>query len=269
MALLAGPSAAQEPASDSPPTVSELFEKATAATASGAFSEAIVLFEQLSDRGAAHPDTSFNRAIAYWQRAESPKRHPGDLGQAAAGFREAASLRSGMDDAERYLQLVHQEISRERSRQGLDPVIVQPPLGRAIVSLLPESVWAAVAALASLVLCVGLVLRRRAGAHLKLAGQINAAAGALLLLVFGTLTFAARSFRINSHEATVIVHQARLLDRTGKPLKAKALDVEFNAIPEGAGLLVQSQNGHLVQVLWGSTEAWVKSSDLRLLARPD
>ncbi len=247
-------------------TDAELFEQATTATAKGAFSEAISLFERLSDRGAHHPDTSFNRAIAYWQRAESPKKQPGDLGQAAAGFAEAAALPENEREAKVHLQTIHQEISRDRSRRGLDPVVVRPPIGRALVGLLPESVWAVVTLLGSLALAVGLFLRRKSASHLRLAGQINTYAGALVVMLFASLTLAAREFRVNGRDAIVIVHEARLLDQGGKALKLKALDVETKAIPEGASLIVVGQRGRLLQIVWGNTEAWVKSSDVRLIA---
>ena len=65
-----------------------LFEEAAKALETGAFSVALERLEQLSDRGVVRASISHNRAIAYLQRAESPKRRPGDLGQAVAALRE-------------------------------------------------------------------------------------------------------------------------------------------------------------------------------------
>ncbi len=246
----------------------ELFSKATNELGRGAFSQAIIDFEQLSDRGFIHPDASYNRALAYLQRAESAKSKPGDLGQAAAGLREAALLRRGDPDAEALLSNVRQEVSRLRARQGQDPVVVRPPLGRALTGLLPENVWASLAALGALALSVGLVLRTSQQAQRRLSGWITGYSGAAILVIFGAMAWSARQYRVGSQEAVVITDEARLLNENGSLLKAKALDVEASAVPQGASVFVERQRGRLLQVRWGSLQAWIKASELRRLGPP-
>ncbi len=241
-------------------------ERATAALERGAYSEAISELERLSDAGFVHPDASYNRALAYLQRAESPKKRAGDLGQAVAALREVLLSQPDASDAERALSATRREISRLRAQRGLDPVVVAPSLERAIVGLLPENVWACLTLLGSILLGVGLVLRR-AELHSprRLAGQISAAVGVGVLLLFGTLTALAAHQRESTREAVVVVDEANLLDEQGKRLSAKALDVEASAIPEGATVTVLGQSGRLVRVNWGSFEAWVPASNLRIL----
>ena len=55
------------------------FEQAAEAVERGAFSDALLRLEQLSDRGFVHPDASFNRGLAYLQRAESAQAQPGTI----------------------------------------------------------------------------------------------------------------------------------------------------------------------------------------------
>ena len=64
-------------------------------------SVAIRALERLADEGVAHPDVSFTRGLAYLRRGQSADRVAGDLGQAAAGFREALVLRPGDAEAAR------------------------------------------------------------------------------------------------------------------------------------------------------------------------
>lgn len=245
------------------------FGLAAEALEKGAYSEAISQLEHLSDDGFAHPDASYNRALAYLQRAESPKKRPGDLGQAVAALREVLAFRDD-PEAKRAINAIRHEISRLRAQRGKDPVIVAPPLGRAIVSLLPENVWAGLSLLGSLVLGVGLILRN-AKVHTprRLAGQLCTAIGAGVLLLFGTLAALAAHQRQSTTEAIVVVAEASLLNEDGKRLSTKALDVEASGIPEGASVVVLGQSGRLVRVNWGSFEAWVQASNLRILARPD
>lgn len=265
-ALLLAASALAQPSSNG---TEALFSRATEALVRGEYSEAIAGFEQLSDRGVLLVNASANRAHAYLLRAESPKRQDGDLGQAAAGFREAQLLDPTDDEIARALAGVRREISQQRARRGLDPVIVELPLMRAVVHVLPENVWAVLALLGSLALAVGLVLQRAdAQSPRRLAGQICSAAGAFFLLVFGSLTAAAAHYRETTREAVIVVPEARLLNAEGKPLTTKALDVDASAIPEGASVFVLGQSGRLTRVGWGNLEAWVQGTDLRALGKP-
>lgn len=247
----------------------QVFNRATQALQSERYSEAIELLEQLSDRGVVRVNASHNRALAYLLRAESPKRKPGDLGQASAALREELLLDPSHSAAENALGEVSREISRQRAQRGLDPVVVEPPLSYAFVNLLPENAWAWAALLGSLALSVGLVLRTRpSDSPARLAGQIATLAGAVCLSLFGAVTFLAQQQSINLRPAVVVVAEAALLDAQGARQSAKALGVDSNSIPEGAAVLVSASNGRLMEVSWGSFKAWVSSTDLRLLAQP-
>lgn len=245
------------------------FDVGTKALSRGGFNDAISHFEQLSDMGIRVPSASFNRGLAYLQRAESTKPRPGDLGQAVAGFRETMLL--GGDDAEvaSAVERVRHAIARDRSSRGLDPVVVRPSLGRAAMRVVPETVWAALAMLGSLMLVVGLVLRgAAAGSTRGLTAQICIYAGLGSALLFALLTFVSKQLRDGDREAVVVVTEARLLDEGGTALKSRALDVDATAIPEGASVYAHEQRGRLVRVHWGSTEAWVLFEQLRFVA-PD
>lgn len=248
----------------------QLFAKALDSLERGANSEAIDRFELLADRGFVHPDASFDRAVAYVRRAQSGQAEPGDLGRAAAALEETRQLRPEDEAAEAALETVRAEIARRRARSGGEPVVVSPSLGRAVVMLLSEDVWAALALLGSLSLSVGLGLllytQRRTR---RLTGAVAASVGGVLLLLCGSLALAARHFRVSTDPAVVVVPEARLLDAAGAPVKQKDGVPEHVAAPEGARVYVLEQKGRLLRVQWGTTEAWVNAGQLRILATPD
>lgn len=245
-----------------------LFEHATAELRRGAFGEALAQYEQLSDRGVVDANVSFNRALAYLSRAESPARRAGDLGQAVAGLRESITLSSGDDtEAAHLVELVRREIARERSQRGLDPLFVEPPLGRALVQLLPENGWAGIALFTSLGLSVALLLRRwPAHTPQRLAGNVASVLCALFLLASGGLAGWAVYLRKTETEAVVVVEQATLLHDDGTPLRASKLANGAPLVPEGASVFVKSRRGRLSHVRWGNVKAWVQSQQLRPLA---
>lgn len=243
------------------------FAEAVQSLERGAHDDAIDRLESLADSGFSHADASYNRAAAYVARARSPVARPGDLGRAVAALEESLLLRPDDADAERALERVRGEIARRRAREGAEPVVAKTTLSRALVGLLPESAWAALAALGSLLASLGLgarfayrVERRR------LAATIVASAGAVLLCVCGSLALGARHFRLSSRPAVVVVGDARLLDETGKPLVQRGGVPEHVSMPEGTSLFVRERRGQLVRVEWGSTEAWVESSQVRVLS---
>ena len=126
----------------------------------GAYTEAIDTLELLADRGFVHPDASFNRAVAYVERARSSAASPGDLGRAAAALSEVLLLRPSDEQAEFGLSRIRAEISRRHAREGSAPVMARDSLGRAATSLFDENVWACLALAGSLLLTIGLGLRR-------------------------------------------------------------------------------------------------------------
>lgn len=244
------------------------FAEAASALQSGGFSVAIERLEQLSDRGLVRPNISLNRAIAYLQRAESAKRKPGDLGQAVAALRETLLLDPDNEAAQHALAEVTLEISRQRARKGLDPVVIEPPLSYALFDLLPVNVWAWTTLFASVVCSAGLLLARSELRPRRLAGQIAAVSGLLLLLVGAGFSWAADDQRRTQRPAVVVVPEADLLDASGSRQTAKALGVDTTSIPEGASVVITRSNGRLLEVGWGSFRAWLQSSQVRVLASP-
>lgn len=234
----------------------------------GAFDDAIDRMESLADSGFSHADASYNRAAAYVARARSPGARPGDLGRAVAALEETLLLRPDDADAERALERVRGEIARRRAREGAEPVVAKTTLTRAVVGLLPELAWAALAALGSLLLTLGLGVRFSTRVERKrLAATTVASTGAVVLCLCGTLALTARHFRHGSRPAVVVVGDARLLDETGKPLVQRGGVPEHVSMPEGTSLFVRERRGELVRIEWGPTEAWVQSAQLRVLSR--
>ncbi len=254
-------------ASTPAPPPSELARLAVQKTEHGAFSEAIELFERLSDQGYTSADLSYNRANAYLQRAESPKAEERDLGQAAAALREAQTLGDDRASTNRGLEEVHKEIARLRAQVGKDPVVARPALDRALLGLLPLNGWAALTLVSTLLTSLGLLLLGAArGTPRRLLGQVLSVVGVLFWALFASGTYRAESLRTHSSEAVVVASEARLLDAGGKALTAKALDANTAAIPQGASVFVTERQGALVKVEWGTLTAWVYADRLRLLA---
>lgn len=263
LTLLAGSSIASD--ANEKPGVQ--FEQAAEAVDRGGFSDALLRLEQLSDRGFVHPDASFNRGLAYLQRAESAQAQPGDLGQAVAAFLEVQALTDD-EDAQRLITAARQEISRRRAARGRDPVVVAPPLGRAISGVFSVSTWAVLALAASLLLAVALVARSTKHSTRRLTASIVASVSAGLLALCGSLYALAYHYESTSREAVVIVDQATLRDSNGKPLLTRALDTDSADVPEGARVFVLSRRGRLVQVQWGGSQSWLRDTELRMLAHP-
>jgi hypothetical protein len=243
------------------------FALANAALKRGAYTEAIDTLELMADRGFVHPDASFERAVAYVERARSSKAAPGDLGRAAAALCEVLILRPNDDDADAALSRIRAEISRRHAREGTAPVLARPSLGRAVSSLLDENVWAAIAISGSFLLSVGLALRRFvARTSAALAGAVCIGLGALLLVSGASLTAGARHFRRSSSPAVIVAEEARLLDESGKPLPQKRGSSDSMTIPEGASIYVLERRPTLDRVEWGSTEGWLSPGQIEVLA---
>ncbi len=243
------------------------FATARQALKRGAYTEAIDTLELLADRGFVHPDASFNRAVAYVERARSSGAVAGDLGRAAAALSEVLLLRPNDDDAEVGLARIRAEISRRHAREGTAPVMARASLGRAATSLLDENTWALVALVGSLLLSMGLALRRfvrRTSA--ELAGAVGIGLGAVLLVPGAGMTAGARHFRLTSSPAVIVADEARLLDETGKPLPQKRGAADSVTVPEGASVYVLERRPTLYRVEWGSSEGWLTPGQVRILA---
>jgi tetratricopeptide (TPR) repeat protein len=268
--VVAGFSSARAGAAPKLPKAHEL-EEVAAAVSKGAFSDAIDRLEHWSDLGLVNPDLSFDRGVAYLGRAESSAARPGDLGQAAAAFEEAAELdpddRVAADMAGRVRELI---LERRAKREDAG-IVARPRLTRALIAVVGENVWAGLAILGSIVATLGLLARLFFGSHrVRLGGSIATLAGVCLLVLGGTMAAAGRGLRARFSPAVVIVEEARLVDAGGRPLSSargpSALGEAGDRVPEGAVVHVAESRGGLVLVEWGDVEAWLNAEQLRRLA---
>jgi hypothetical protein len=256
LAVMAAPGSARA-------NTTEIFTEATQALARGAPTEAIDRLELLADRGFVHPDASFNRGLAYLARARSSGARPGDHGRAVASFREALLLRPDDASARRLLDDVRQELARKQARSGSSQHVETPIPSRALVGLLHENTWAALALMFSATTAVGfgLRLRRRTQSPWSsgaLAGAILVGVGVLGLGVTGTATAIAQSLRKNTQLAVVVAPDARLLDERGRPLDRPPL-------LEGTEIHLTTLDGPLARIERSADEVWVRRSDIRTL----
>ncbi len=252
------------------PAPAELAETA-AAVSKGAFSDAIDRLEHWSDLGLVHPDLSFNRGVAYLGRAESTAARPGDFGQAAAAFEEAAELDPEDAAASDMAHRVREVILERRAKRDDAAVIARPRLSRALIGVVGENVWAGLAALGSLALTLGLAARLFFSSHrVRLGGSIAALAGLSLLSLGAAMAAAGRELRSRFSPAVVIVEEARLVDGAGRPLSSSrgpsTLDEAGDRVPEGALVHVAESRAGRVLVEWGDVEAWLSAEQLRRLA---
>jgi len=243
-----------------------LFRSATDALAGDRPADAIARFEALGDRGVVDPVLSYDRGLAYAARVRAGAGHPGDLGRAAHAFEEARELSSDaalVADATRALAAVRAEIARRRARTG-DPIEIDSgvSLGRSIVQLLPENAWAILAALSSLAMCVGIVVRARASERrAKVAGTTTASVAFGVLLVTALLVHSARDARLHLREAVVIAEGTRLLD------DRRIAIADVGALPEGARVQLQEEGTDFARVVVGRTTGVLPSSAILPLAK--
>lgn len=242
----------------------QLFEKAADSITAGAFDDAIDRLELLADRGFVHPDASYDRGMAYAGRGLSSRARPGDLGRAAAALAETLAFRPDDDAADAALDRVRHEIVRRRSRAGAKEIDLKPSLGLAVVGLLDENTWAVLAALGSLSLSIGLLVRLwTSSVRARLAGVIAASLGALVLIVGTSGAAFARHARVTYRPAVIVVDEARLADESGVNISGVG-----SVVPEGASVLVIEQRGTRARVEWGTINGWVSLGQIRILARP-
>ncbi len=243
-----------------------MFRAGTEALAGGRAAEAIANLEALGDRGVVDPVVSFDRGLAYAARVRAGLEQPGDLGRAAHGFEEARELSHDsalVRDANDALVAVRAEVAKRRSRAG-DPIEVENgvSLGRSIVKLLPENVWAYLAALAAAALAVGIVLRARSTRpRLKVAGTTTASIGAGVLLACAICLYSARDIRRHARDAVVVAPSARLLDAQHVVISSQA------ALPEAARIQLLDETADFAHVIAGRTEGWLPSSSVLPLAK--
>ena len=249
---------------DTDPTA--LFRSATAALAADRPAEAIAKLEALGDRGIIDPVVSYDRGLAYAGRVRAGAEQPGDLGRAAHGFEEARELshdRALVADATTALAAVRAEVAKRRSRAG-DPIEFEHgvSLGRSIVKLLPENVWALLAAVCSLALAVGIVLRARAEMkRLKVAGTTTCGIAGGLLFAIAMVLHSARDFRLHVRDAVVISPSTRLLDDKHVALLSVA------PLPEGERVQLLDESADFAHVIAGRAVGWLPSGAVLPMAK--
>lgn len=259
-----GAPTAESAAEDTDPAT--LFRAATDALTGDRPAEAIALLEALGDRGIVDPVVSYDRGLAYAGRVRAGTEQPGDLGRAAHGFEEARELSRDpalVADASSALAAVRAEVAKRRARAG-DPIELDHgvSLGRSIVKLLPENVWAVLAAVCSFALAIGIVLRARAQRkRLMVAGTTTSAIAGGLLVVISFVLSAARDQRLHVKEAVVIAPSTRLLDDKHVALLSVA------ALPEGARVQLIDEGADFAHVLAGRAVGWLPSSTVLPLAK--
>jgi hypothetical protein len=247
-------------------TPDALFARGAAAVQAGSINEAVEAFEALADQGFAHPDASFDRALAYIGRVRASAEHPGDLGRAAAALEETLLIRPDDREAEAALDVVRAEVARRRARGGWSAdVESKPTIDRALVGLASERTRSVLAIVASFILTAGLLLRilgskeQTGSAHL--AGAIAVPIGAVGLLVFSLLSVGARHLRHTTLDGVIVATEARLVTEKG-------IADPGAPIPEAARVEIGERRGALVHVRWGHVEGWTQAAAVRLLARP-
>lgn len=219
--------------------------------------EAIRRLEAAADDGIEHPDLSFNRGLAYMSRAGSAAARPGDWGQAAAAFSEALELRPGDVQAERALEESQLAVSRKRAQARAAGVT--EPLGlveKAIYGLHPSLLFI-LAAIGSLLACVGVVLRLSQKEMRRTAGVISWGLSALLLLPAVALAQARIVLFQGSHVAVVVAEQAHLLDETGRRLKPAESLAESTRVHVGP-----ARHGLVPLVSFGEAK-WIRLAQVR------
>jgi hypothetical protein len=242
-----------------------------AALQRGAFSEAIAQLELWSDQGVVHPDLSFDRGVAYLGRAESPARRRADLGQAIAAFEEALYVDPSDEQAARIIDRIRAKISERRARRDDEGVVARPRLERALLDLIGENVWAALGAVGSTLLSLGLAARLASrGEQLRLSGAIAAVFGLVMAGLGARMALVGSRLRAHAAPAVVIVEEARLHDGEGRAVGnargASTLGEAADRVPEGTLVHISDVRGSLVQVEWGDSEAWLEAREVRRLA---
>lgn len=235
-------------------------EEGAAALTAGQADEAVARFEALANAGTVDAHASFDRGLAYALRlGREPK--PGDFGQAIAAFEEAAALAGDgalRDRAEHAADAVRGELAKKRNREGakeaFDPA---PTLGDHLVSLLPESVWLALATVLAIAAAVGAQLRRERGA-IRWLLQLGLVLAAPCLLA----AWSAKQRTERQGRAVVVAESARLLDEeTRRPL------ADHEPLVEGSLLRVEPSGGSDIRVHAAGVHGVLPRTSLRLLAR--
>ncbi len=235
-----------------------VFAEATSALEAEQTDAAIARLESLADSGFRHPTVAYQRGLAYLRRSSEPTAEPGDLGQAAAGFREALTLDSRDADAARGLEEVRLRVARRSGKaQSLDSDTVGLGL-RALLAVSPF-VCAVLALISSVAATLGLSLAFFGPKALHRAGALTAAIGGVALVLTAPLYFASKQARDSSPLAIVVAPRATLFDAGGRALGGVA------PLSEGAEVRLVGERGGLVEIALETGTSWVERRQLRIL----
>jgi hypothetical protein len=208
------------------------FDRAAAELEKSDYDAAIIDLEGLADRGFVHPDVSFDRGVAYAMRART--------------------------QAEAALDAVRAEVTRRRSRRAKDDLIVRPSLDRLVVGLLPGDAWAALAMGSSLLLAIGLLLRKKESGPIHVAGSVIAPAAVVALIAFTPLAVASRWLADHRRPGVIVASEVTFADANGKSKGG-------NPIPEAASVEVGDKLDDNIFVRWGSNDGYVPINAVRVL----
>ena len=233
------------------------FAAGVKALTEGRYEKAIAHLEAHADRSPSHPDASYNRGLAYVMRAREDAE-PGDLGRAAAAFEEALAMRPDDAEAARALDVVRAEVTRRRSHERAPAVIARPSLDRLVVGLARERTWGIAAIVASVLLALGLVLRRVKEGGLHLTGVLLAPIAGVALVLLLPLYVGARQLRLTTAPAVLVAREAHLVSVEG-------VTQGGDPIPEAARLEVGERQGRLIEVRYGDREGYLPAEHVRLL----
>lgn len=244
-----------------------LFRSGLDALSSGRPADAISDFEALGDHGVVDPVVSFDRGLAYALRVRAGGETSGDLGRAVHGFEEARALTHDArlkEASEHALTELRAELARRRAHAGESMELDDgASLGRSLVRLLPENVWALLALAASLALAFGIVLRAKATSpRAKVAGGTTCAVAAVVSLAAAIAVIAARNERRTLREGIVVVDGTRPLDAR------HVVRNEAQPIPEGTRVRLLDDGGEFTEIAAGNTTGYVPSTNVLPLAKP-
>ncbi|MFO0675412.1 MAG: hypothetical protein U0169_02685 [Polyangiaceae bacterium] len=232
------------------------------------YGDAIATCESLADRGVVDAVLSFDRGLAYADRARSGAEVPGDLGRAAHGFEEAKSLSPDGPLAEKAtsaLAILRGEVARRRAQHGsVTDLDKGASLGRTLTGLLSENGWAIGFAVASVLFGVALYGRGLSRVReIRIAANVAMAVFGPVALVFAAFTLAARHERLHFREGVVVSTQARPAKAPGQAAP------NAETLPEAAHVEVGDVDRGHAFVRWGVVEGWIPVSSVRTIARPE
>lgn len=225
--------------------------------------EAIRTLEAVADRGTSHPDLSFNRGLGYLHRGKSAFSEPGDFGQAAAGFLETLQFRGDDPEAERGFEEAQLLIAKRKSQANTSAEGLSLGLLERIVLRFHPWVLFVIAALGSLALCIGILLRRSVRESRRLSGSITLLIGALLLLPLCAIAGVRHLLFSQARVAVVIADSVQVVDESGRRIPGRLPLREGTAVYVGP-----TENGRAPLVsLVGS--ARIPVAGVRFLEEPD